>query len=269
MPGATSGSGLHLFWPRQGQEGPGTSLPRCLCHGQVARLERKALRGPGQRMGWWEQGPGSHLPLPLWSCPRQPIASFKNFFQVPELHCGKSPRLSLLFVGSINSQRSAPQPECLARSRPHGEAQRVIWLQQGRAPQTRLVPLARVTGGPGLGLLLRSRGNGSQGRAWLPASPHSREGRCEGPAGIVPFSLFFFLCRDLDRQSLKSLLAVFSAWAGRDRDTQGFSRGSPAFPPACLDPGRGAEAASGGRAGGGRWLSPCSGRCAFRDGLCI
>ena len=57
-----------------------------------------------------------------------------------------------------------------------------------------------------------------------------------GAVGIVPFSLFFFLCRDLDKQSLKYMLAIFSAWAGRDQDIQGLAKGSSAFSPVCLDP---------------------------------
>lgn len=64
---------------------------------QDSRLTRAA---PGLERGAW----GPHLPPSLRSHQGQPTASFKSCFQAPLLLRGRNSRLSLLFVGSINSQ---------------------------------------------------------------------------------------------------------------------------------------------------------------------
>lgn len=72
-----------------------------------------------------------------------------------------------------------------------------------------------------------------------------------GAVGIVPLSLFFFLCRDLDEQSLEYRLAILSAWAGGDQDIQGLAKEVPLSHPFGLIPKRGWAAASGAERGAG------------------
>lgn len=119
-------SGMWLPWQRRPREPRGSGLTRA---GAPARLRRPE---------------GPRLPPSLWSCHGQPTASFKNRFQVPLQLRGRNSRLSLLFVGSINSQsfRSLSRNVPRTHTGPM-ERLRVIWLQQG--PAAARCPLARVT----------------------------------------------------------------------------------------------------------------------------
>ena len=143
-PHSVSGSGLPSHCP-QGGPGP-ASLSRHL-HCPAAHLERTTL-GP-----WLaEQGRASTGPAPsargsapactLTALPWQPTASFRELFASAVALRGWSPRPSLLFVGSINSQRAIPSRSASHAHGARGEAQREIWLQQAQ----RRCP-ARVTGG--------------------------------------------------------------------------------------------------------------------------
>lgn len=64
----------------------------------------------------------------------------------------------------------------------------MIWLQQAQRPVPRSRdwrPMARPV------VLLRCRGDSSQGRAQLPTSLHSKEGRGEGLLELFLFPLLF------------------------------------------------------------------------------
>lgn len=110
---------------------------------------------------------------------------------------------------------------------PHGEAQRVIWLQQGPAAarHARCPSLARVTGGPGRVLLSVTTATALGRRcSQLPFIPGRGD---ERGCWNCSFSLFSFLRRDLDKRSLKYLLALFSATGWK---RSGYSRASHTSP---------------------------------------
>lgn len=188
-PHSVSGSGLPSHCP-QGGPGP-ASLSRHL-HCPAAHLERTTL-GP-----WLaEQGRASTGPAPsargsapactLAALPWQPTASFRELFASAVALRGWSPRPSLLFVGSINSQRAIPSRSASHAHGARGEAQREIWLQQAQ----RRCP-ARVTGGlwPACGVaLLPWRQLSGEGPA--PNFPSFQGGARTGAAGTVPFPSSF------------------------------------------------------------------------------
>lgn len=113
-------------------------------------------------------------------------------------------------------------------------------------------------------VLLHCHGDSSQGRAQLPASLHSRRGEERG-CWNCSFPRFFFLCCDLDEQSLKRSPAIFFClcWktSGCSRAVQRKSR-LLGCSPQSLPRGRGGVR---GRARG----RPCGGRCSSRDWLSL
>lgn len=166
-----------------------TPGPWMVEQGRAARVRHP---GPG----------GPHLPPPLWLCPVSSLPLSRTVCK-HRRSPGWSPRPSLLFVGSINSQRAFPSRSASHAHEPRGEAQRVIWLQQARRP----VPCSRDWR-PGLwccsvAMATALRGGPSSQLPFIPGRGEERG--CWNSS----FSLFFFLCCDLDEQSLKCSLAIF------------------------------------------------------------